>query len=550
MKKKQDERLVPAKDIKIVVNLCFSFGWSDRGIAKATKLSGNTVGKIRNRIFELGLTSPKDLNDLAPAKIQEMFYPKVSSPQMRLSSVSKLMPDFKQVASELIETKQEQKTMYNLYIEKAKAQGREPISLTYFCGRLKQELDLIKEQEPEYYFAQQFPFAMYCQLDFSGSIYKVATFNGEQKCWLMVICFPASYYVYAEFVTAQSTAESCRVMGNLVRTLGKKAPAIAVVDNAKCFVIKHSGSEAIINPSFESYLQDLGMCVEAAPVRHPQAKSSVEYSVNLVQKMMLGYQSTFANTTRTLTEHNRILKEKIDEVINRGPFRKSNDKTREYLFQHYELPLLASVDKIPPYLGEATTLIVPRSYLITVNGHKYSVPHLYIKSQVDVYVTNDLVIIKHEGQEIARHQRSDGDGKTVNFEHMPEEHQEIENRKKMYRTPEDVLNACEKLDEGVYRFCKNRLAYDLDNKRSIANSIRCCVAVMNFYKCTPHKDFFSEACISVLTTFAPYNWTSYKVKEMQEQIIREYLCSNKVEHQTELFRPSSLDDAYLREQDE
>lgn len=545
MKKNKDDRLLSASLIKLVVTKRFTTGLSDRAIAKSVNVSGNTVTRISRRAIELGINSPSEIYDLPPNKIVSLFYPSTTEVQPRLTHVNKLMPKFQDLAKQVIETKAEQKVLFANYKQEAEAKGLEAFTQSYFCGRLKQEVDQLKSLEPDFYFAQQFPYGMYLQIDFSGDTYKLATFNGEQSCWLMVICFPASYYVYAEFVTAQSTAESCRVIGNMVRALGKRAPSIAVVDNARCFVNKHSGSEAIINRNFEEYMHSIGMCVEAAPVRHPQAKSAVEYSVRLAQNALGSMKSLFSGTTRTLTNHNRVLKEKIDTIINQGPFRKSIDKTREYLFLNYELPTLCPVERIPNYLGDVTTVIVPRSYLITVKEHQYSVPYLYIKKKVDVYVSNDVVVIKFEGKEIARHQRTDGAGQTIVEAHRPATHQEIEKNKKIYATPEDVLRISKDIDSSVHRFCQSRLKYDEQNNKSMSNSIRCCRAVINFYKRSPFKDLYAEACDSLLSQ-PPELWNSYKLRELYDQVTREYISTYKVEHQTELFRPSNDDDAYIR----
>ncbi|WP_406030764.1 Mu transposase domain-containing protein [Succinivibrio sp.] len=45
-------------------------------------------------------------------------------------------------------------------------------------------------------------------------------------------------------------------------------------------------------------------------------------------------------------------------------------------------------------MGEPISVVVPGSYMVTVQAHQYSVPYLYIKKRVDIYLTNDLVIIK------------------------------------------------------------------------------------------------------------------------------------------------------------
>lgn len=99
----------------------------------------------------------------------------------------------------------------------------------------------------------------------------------------------------------------------------------------------------------------------------------MEYSVRLVQNMMCSIKSVFADTKKTLTEHNQLLQEHIDNTINKGPFRKDCNKTRDYLFRMYELPACMMIPKVPPYIGNISSAVVPRSYLVVVNQHEYSV---------------------------------------------------------------------------------------------------------------------------------------------------------------------------------
>lgn len=526
---------------------------SARSIAKACRVSVNSVIRIKSRISELGITQISEITSLSNDELGKKFYPGYYSFREKKSSENKLIPDFKHIALKLLETKKEVKEFYDNYEAQAKHKNLETFSFKYFCFRVKNEIAAIKESEPDFYMAQSFPYGMYVQVDFTGDRYKVKTFNGTVECSMMVLCWPASYYVYAEFVTAQSTAESCRVLGNAFKKFDNRVPSIVVVDNARCFVTRHSGSEAIINRNFEDYLQSMNICVEANPPYSPQSKSAVEYSVRLTQKLMSSIKGAFNETAKTLPEHNKFLNAKIEEVINKGPFRKSSDKTRYFLFREYELPSCLITKKIPVYQGDLNSVIVPRSYLITVNEHDYSVPFLYIKKRVDVYTGNDVIIIKYEGKEIARHKRTDGYGKTIVPEHCPAMHQNIIKNNSIYSSTDDILRISKTLDDGVYRFCASRIKHDetkTPNALNNRNTINCCRAVINKFKRSAFKDLYSEACTSTLA-LPPELWNSYKVNELYEQVVRGYQNTKKVEqgHQTELFRPAK-DEAHIRSYDD
>ena len=545
---KSDGRPLAIQIAKKICILLVNTNKSNREIAKVCDVSRNSVFRLKCKIISLGVKQASEITELTDKEFFQKFYPGITEKVCRVDTSKTLYPNFKRYAALQLETKKTTNDMYNQYVNEATSQNLKSLSLQYFYSCIKEELDKIKQSAPDYYLAQDFQYGNYLQVDFSGDVYKVNTFNGELNCCLMVLCWPASYYVYAEFVTGQTTAESCRVIANAIQKYGNRIPALLTVDNAKCFVTKHSGSEAIINKNFDEYMQSLNICVEAAPPYRPQRKSAVEYSVRLVQNMMCSIKSVFADTKKTLTEHNQLLQEHIDNTINKGPFRKDCNKTRDYLFRMYELPACMMIPKVPPYIGNISSAVVPRSYLVVVNQHEYSVPYLYIRKKVDIYVDNETVVIKYEGKEIARHIRTDGVGRTIIQEHMPQEHQNIVAKQKMYQTTDDVLNVAKTLDDGVYRFCLSKIKYDTEHSSARnPNTIKCCVAIINAYKRAPVKELFAEACDSTLN-LPPELWNSYKVRELYDQVLREYSSSKNqtVAHQTEIYIPNE-EDAFIRD---
>lgn len=521
---------------------------SNRAIAKQVKISATTVDRLCKKLKKLNIKSYAEISELSPSELIEKFYAVPTTPKVTKLSENKLIPDFNELATKMIEFKSDSiKAMYSEYQDEAKKAGKEPLSLTYFSARVKQEKTVIEAKAPEFYFSQNYPYGLYAELDFTGDQYELFTYNGRVQCWIMVVCFPASYYMQAQFVTAQSTAESCRVLGEVFRKIGNRYPSIIKVDNAKCWSTKHQyGKEAVINRNFENYLQEMGICAEAAPPYSPQRKSCAEHSVNRVQLLMKTIRSMFSKNQRTLAEHNKLLMQKVDELINRGTFRRSQEITREYLFRTYEYPALTVARKIPSYISDALSMVVPNSYMITVNEHEYSVPYLYISKRVDIYTLNDYVIVKYEGKEIARHLRTDGIGQSVKNEHRPEMHQEIVRKNNLYKTTEDILRISSSLDPGLYLFCKNRINYDKSKGEPDDKIIKACRAVINAYKRSPSKTLFSEACQSILQQ-EPSRWNYYVLNDVFNEVLKEYTNKKSVEHQLEIFRTSDKDDeAYLR----
>lgn len=256
--------------------------------------------------------------------------------------------------------------------------------------------------------------------------------------------------------------------------------------------------------------------------------------------------TTFSKNQRTIAEHNKLLMQKVDELINQGTFRRSQKITRDYLFKTHEYPALTVARKIPYYVGDAISVVVPNSYMVTVNNHEYSVPYLYIGKRVEIYTVNDYVLVKYEGKEIACHLRIDGIGQSVKNEHRPQVHQEIVRKNSLYKSTDDVLRVSSGLDEGLYLFCKNRISRDKNKGEQETITISACRSVINAYKKSISKPLFSEACVSILQQ-DPSKWNYYELKKVFAEVLKEYSNKKSIEHQLEIFRTSEKDDeAYLR----
>lgn len=499
----KDRRYLAPNVIKMICTLRSSNSNSARSSAYHVGVCVNTVNKMCARMAFLGLTAA-EVNAMEDNELIAKFYPDTSPCRNKVpNSVdknNKLVPDIELYAKLMIERKLRRHEVYSMYREKTFNQSYEPISIGYFYKLLSDKLsELLKKDDS--YLIQEFKYGSEFQIDFSGDTYELNTYNGRIKAWLMVIAWPASYYAYACFVTAQSTAESCRGIAQAISFFGNRAPLIATVDNAKCFVTKHAGSTVIFNDVFCSFMTSLGICINANPPRHPQGKSAVEYSVRLIQDLCSKYEiRADFNCRKTIIEHSQYLQQMVDKHINQGPFRKSIEKTRAYLFSNYELPNTQAVTKIPEYYQEVISVTVPRSYHLNVQNHLYSVPHIYIGKEVDVYLSNDYVVVKFEGKEIARHMRTDNtEGKTTVTEHMSKAHQEIIADSKSDSSPEAILNKAKQLDSvGLYQFCVRRIALAGENRCLIPNAIKCCKGVINFFEKNSHRELVSKSCLSVL----------------------------------------------------
>ena len=491
-------------------------------------------------------------NELLDAR----FYAESHLMAVRADTVSdgKYYPDFAAIAAlAVVEKRRPISQVYRDYQEECRRQNASELSQAHFYKRISQEIEKINAENQDYYFIQDFNYGDYVEIDFTGDRYRLETNNGTVDCWVMVFAFPASYYAYATFVSAQSTIESCRAIRDMVTYLDHRMPAILKCDNYKGAITSHKGTSIFYNVNFQNFMRQLGMIIDPAPVRKPQRKSCVEHTVGLLESRIGGdggFRSELRKT-KTFSEHCDFLQQLVEKLINKAPFRKSADKTREFLFNTYERPRLKRADVIPSYEEVLEHIQVPPSYHINVGNHLYSVPHTCIRSCVEVHLTNDHVIVYRGGIEIARHLRKDGKpgekGRTTDPRHCPPAHQEIMRNNERFSTPEAVLKIAGELDSaagGLVRFCRKKIEQQLgDPTLAIHNTLASCAAVIRLYESSPYPDLVSRACDEVLSRQPARMWNKAAVEQQYRKISDDELARRRSPGKP-MINHLSADEAY------
>ena len=108
-----------AQKIKSICVRILTTEASARSIAKACRVSVNSVIRIKSRISELGITQISEITSLSNDELGKNFIWLLFI-QRKKSSENKLIPDFKHIALKLLETKKEVKEFYDNYEAQAK----------------------------------------------------------------------------------------------------------------------------------------------------------------------------------------------------------------------------------------------------------------------------------------------------------------------------------------------------------------------------------------------------------------------------------------------
>jgi len=228
----------------------------------------------------------------------------------------------------------------------------------------------------------------------------------------------ASSYTFAEATWTQTLPDW---IGSHVRMFAffGGVPRLIVPDNLKSGVNKPSFYDPEINHSFGRMAAHYGIGVLPARPKRPKDKAKVEAGVRFAQTCILGRLRN--QTFFSLEEANAAIKGAI-ERINTHVMKRLGQSRRD-LFEAMERPALAALPSEDYEFAEWRLARVSTDYHVEFERYFYSVPHSFIRQQVDVRATSRTIEIFLRGKRIAAHQRRYGGARFgTDPNHMPSSH--------------------------------------------------------------------------------------------------------------------------------
>jgi len=228
----------------------------------------------------------------------------------------------------------------------------------------------------------------------------------------------ASSYTFAEATWTQTLPDW---IGSHVRMFAffGGVPRLIVPDNLKSGVNKPSFYDPEINRSFGRMAAHYGIGVLPARPKRPKDKAKVEAGVRFAQTCILGRLRN--QTFFSLEEANAAIQGAV-ERINTHVMKRLGQSRRD-LFEAMERPALAALPSEDYEFAEWRLARVSTDYHVEFERYFYSVPHSFIRQQVDVRATSRTIEIFLKGKRIAAHQRRYGGARFgTNPDHMPSSH--------------------------------------------------------------------------------------------------------------------------------
>lgn len=395
---------------KDILRFYFS-GVSQRKISEMLAISRNTVSKVVNAAKGQNVTWDI-LSSCSEHEIREKLFPKKDE------EVFYNQPDFEEYAFELRKKGVTKKLLWEEYVTLSYAENKIPLQYSQFCLRLNQFL----EQSKATMILQHHP-GEKVEVDWAGqTLSMVNDETGELiKGYLFVATLPFSQYSYAEVTLDMKQETWIQAHVNLFNYLGG-VPSMIVCDNLKTGVIKHPrNGEIILNDAYRELADYYHTAIIPAKPRTPKGKASVEATVGKLTTQII---AKCRNMVFESIHHANQTIFPLLQTFNQTPFQKKFG-SRESIFHAQEEQLLHPLPTEPYAFGNWKRATVQYHYHISVEKMFYSVPFQYIKQQVDVRITHQLIEVFSNHQRICSHRRLYGHpGQySTKEDHMPPKHQ-------------------------------------------------------------------------------------------------------------------------------
>jgi transposase len=327
------------------------------------------------------------------------------------------MPDYEYIHQEMSKPGVTQQLLWFEYCDQCRAAGEIPYQLTQFKKHYREHI--VKTKATMH--INRKPGEM-MEVDWAGQTAFVVDANtGEAvDVYLFVSALPYSGYAYAEAFYSRDQEAWITAHVNAFEFYGGVA-RITVPDNLKTGVIKNTKTEVVLNRTYQEMAEHYGTAVIPARVRSPKDKATVEGVVGIVSSFILA--AIRNQTFFTLRELNEVIRERL-HALNHKPFQKK-DGSRASLFSEERVSLLP-LPRNHFEMASWKTAKVAFNYHIEVDEHFYSVPYEYIKRDVDVRITRNVVEVFLENMRICSHIRlyDRKDRYSTQDEHMPPSHKQ------------------------------------------------------------------------------------------------------------------------------
>jgi transposase len=389
-----------------------------RGLGLSNSRIAESLGASRTTIVRaLAAATAVGVDYAAAAELSDRELTAKLFPQGEGAKPTFAQPDYEWVHRELAKPSVTQELLWGEYSEKCRAAGTTPYQLTQFK---KYYREWAVQTKATMHLSRKPGEIM--EVDWAGQTASVIDDETGQPVdtHIFVSALPYSGFGYVEAFWDMKEAAWIAAHVNAYEYFGG-VTRILVPDNLKTGVTKHTRSELVLNRSYQELAEHYGTAIIPTRVRAPKDKATVEGTVGIISTYILA--AIRNQRFFSLAELNAEIRDRLHK-FNHKPFQRK-DGSRAILFaeeRQYLLPLPTTAFE----LSEWKKATVAFNYHIQADNHYYSVPFEYIKREVEVRLTRNVVEVFYGGSRICSHVRLYGKRElySTKEEHMPPNHQE------------------------------------------------------------------------------------------------------------------------------
>ncbi len=226
---------------------------------------------------------------------------------------------------------------------------------------------------------------------------RVGSTRRKLRFFVMVLCY--SRMMYVEFTVSQTMEHFLGCHVNAFNFFGG-VPENIMVDNLKSAVIRRLTGEApVFNARYLDFSKHYGFKIKACAVGKGNEKGRVENAVGYVKKNFLG-----GLDLPDFSAVNPGARQWLDEVANVRVH--GTTKKRPVDLLGAERPSMQALPSEVYNIATIRPVRATKMFRVVLDTNKYSVPHEYAGSQLNMHAWPDRLCIYSAGKLIARHNRS------------------------------------------------------------------------------------------------------------------------------------------------
>ncbi|MEK4246603.1 IS21 family transposase [Psychrobacillus sp. FSL K6-2684] len=430
-------------------------GVSQRTISSSTGHSRNTVSDVVQCTKKLGLESLND--EMTSPWLESFLFPEKQAVEKGYFPV-----DWEKVHKELQKKNVTLTLLHHEYATEARESGKIPYAYRTFCesyGKYakKYKLTMPIRRKP----------GQIMEVDWAGSTLQIIDRStGESiPAYVFIATLPYSQYSYVEAFLDMKSANWLIAHIHAFEYF-EGVPETLVPDNLKTGVTKALRGEPVLNEAYRELADYYHTVIVPSRVRKPKDIPSVEGTVGYISRQIIAalrnYQCFY------IDDLNKQIFKSLEE-INTINFQK-RPGSRKKVYEEEEKSHFQQLPQTRYKLAEWKTAKVQLNYHIQVERMYYSVPYDYVRENVDIRQTTDLIEVYFKEVRIASHKRLYGEiGQfSTNTDHMPDNH-----RSYLEHNPENNRKWAETIGPSTLQFVSSILEMNVEKKSlSILSTLR------------------------------------------------------------------------------